>query len=94
MLMEAEPPAPSARDLGFIIAVMKRVEQRRLIEGLAWLAAGMTTLAALLFVIMPHVTPVLTSLGQSIWPLVIILTVSGFSLVGFEQTRRAFGLRF
>lgn len=94
MLIDAEPPAPPARDLGFTIAVMKRVEQRRLIEGLVWLAAGMTALTALLFLIMPSVTPVLTALGQSIWPLVIILTVAGFSLIGFEQTRRAFGLRF
>lgn len=94
MLMDAEPSAPPARDLGFTIAVMKRVEQRRLIEGLAWLAAGMTALTALLFLIMPYVTPVLTALGQSIWPPVIILTVASFSLIGFEQTRRAFGLRF
>ena len=93
MLMNDAPALP-ARDLGFTIAVMKRVEQRRLIEGLVWLAAGMTALTALLFVIMPYVTPVLTALGQSIWPLVIILTVAGFSLIGFEQTRRAFGLRF
>ena len=94
ILTNAESPAPPARDLGFAIAVMKRIEQRRLIEGLAWLAAGMTALTALLFLVMPYVTPVLIALGQSIWPLVIILTVAGFSLIGFEPARRAFGLRF
>lgn len=94
MLMNAELPAPPVRDLSFTVAVMKRVEQRRLIEGLVWLVAGMTALTALLFVIMPYVTPVLTALGQSIWPFVVVITVAGFSLIGFEQTRRAFGLRF
>jgi hypothetical protein len=94
MLIAAEPPAPPARDLGFAIAVMKRVEQRRLIEGLVWLMAGMTALTALLFVIMPYVTPVLTALAQSVWPFVVIITVAGFSLIGFEPARRAFGLRF
>jgi hypothetical protein len=93
LLMNASS-APPARDLGFTVAVMKRIEQRRLIENLAWLVAGMAALTALLFVIMPYVTPVLTAFGQSIWPLVIIVTVAGFSLIGFEQTRRAFGLRF
>jgi hypothetical protein len=94
MLTEAAPPAPLARDLGFVVAVMKRVEQRRLYQNLAWLVLGMTALTALLFLIMPYVTPVLTALGQSIWPPVIILTVASFSFIGFEQTRRAFGLRF
>ena len=56
MLTEAEPPAPPARDLGFTIAVMKRVEQRRLYQNLAWLVFGMTALTALLFLIMPHLT--------------------------------------
>ncbi len=94
MLMDAEPPAPSARDLGFVIAVMKRVEQRRLYQNLAWLVIGTAALTALLFLIMPHLTPALTALGQSIWPLVVIMTVAGFSLIGFEQARRAFGLKF
>jgi len=93
MLMTAES-APPARDLGFTIAVMKRVEQRRLYQNLGWLVLGTTALTALLFLIMPHLTPALTALGQSIWPLAIILTVAGFSLIGFEQARRAFGLRF
>ena len=83
-----------ARDIGFVIEVMKRVEQRRLYQNLAWLVIGTTALTALLFLIMPYVTPALTTLGQSVWPLVIIVTVAGFSLVGVEQARRAIGLRF
>ncbi len=94
MLMNDTPAAPPARDIGFVVEVMQRVEQRRLATGLALLVLGTAALTALLFLIMPHVTPALTTLGQSIWPLVIIVTVAGFSLVGFEQARRAIGLRF
>ena len=94
MLMNAELPAAPARDIGFVVEVMKRVEQRRLYQNLALLVLGTAALTALLFLIMPYVTPALTALGQSIWPLVIIVIVAGFSLTGFEQARRAFGLKF
>ena len=94
MLMNDAAALPPARDIGFVVDVMKRVEQRRLYRNLAWLVIGMTALTALLFLIMPYVTPALTTLGQSVWPLVIIVTVAGFSLTGFEQARRAIGLRF
>ena len=94
MLINDTPATPPARDIGFVVDVMKRVEQRRLYRNLAWLVIGMTALTALLFLIMPYVTPALTTLGQSVWPLVIIVTVAGFSFAGFEQARRAFGLKF
>jgi hypothetical protein len=94
MLITDEAPAPPARDLSFVVAVMKRVEQRRLYRNLAWLVLGTAAITALLFLIMPYLTPALAAVGQSIWPLIIITTVAGFSLVGFESTRRALGLRF
>ena len=93
-ILTETPPAPPARDIGFVVDVMKRVEQRRLYRNLVWLVLGTAAVTALLFLIMPYVTPALTTLGQSVWPLVIIITVAGFSLIGFEPTRRAIGLRF
>ncbi|ESQ93970.1 hypothetical protein [Asticcacaulis benevestitus] len=97
MLTNDAPAAPPARDIGFVVEVMKRVELRRLYEGLAWLTLIFTTVTALLFITMPVITPALTGLGQAMWPLVIAIGIAGFSLVGFEQTRRVFnqlGWRF
>ncbi|CAL4867383.1 hypothetical protein MMA231_01636 [Asticcacaulis sp. MM231] len=97
MLMNDTPAAPPARDIGFVVEVMKRVERRRLYEGLAWLTLVFTAVTALLFITMPVITPALTGLGQAMWPLVIAIGIAGFSLVGFEQTRRVFnqlGWRF
>ena len=94
MLMNDAAALPPARDIGFVVDVMKRVEQRRLYQNLTWLVLGTAAVTAVLFLVMPYVTPALTTLGQSVWPLVIIVTVAGFSLTGFEQARRAIGLRF
>ncbi len=94
MLMEAEPLAPPARDLGFVVAVMKRVEQRRLLENLIWLFTMTVASTALLFLVMPYLTPALTTLGQSLWPQVITTAAVLLSLYGLNQTRRAFGWRF
>ena len=97
MLMDDEPAAPPARDIGFVVEVMKRVERRRLYEGLTWLTTAFTTVTALLFLIMPAITPALADLGEAIWPMVIALVIAGFSLLGFEQTRHVFnqiGWRF
>ena len=97
MLMEDDAGAPPARDIGFVVEVMKRVERRRLYEGLTWLVTVGTAVTALLFLIMPAMTPALANLGEAIWPMVIALVIAGFSLLGFEQTRRVFnqiGWRF
>ena len=97
MLMDDEPAAPPVRDIGFVVEVMKRVERRRLYEGLTWLVTVGTAVTALLFLIMPAMTPALANLGEAIWPMVIALVIAGFSLLGFEQTRRVFnqiGWRF
>jgi hypothetical protein len=94
MLTDSEPPAPPARDLSFVVAVMKRVEQRRLIDGLIWLATGTIALTALLFLIMPYLTPALTTVGQTLWPQVLAAAAVLVSLYGLDQTRRAFGWRF
>jgi hypothetical protein len=97
MLMSDTPAAPPVRDIGFVVEVMKRVERRRLYEGLAWLITVGTAVTALLFLIMPAITPALTGLGEAMWPLVIAIGIAGFSLLGFEQTRRVFiqlGWRF
>jgi hypothetical protein len=94
MLMEAEPPAPPARDLSFVVAVMKRVEQRRLLENLIWLCTVTVAGTALLFLIMPYLTPALTTLGQSLWPQVMTSAAVLISLYGLNQIRRAFGWRF
>jgi hypothetical protein len=97
MLINDAPAAPPARDIGFVVEVMKRVERRRLYEGLTWLTIVFAAVTALLFLIMPAITPALADLGEAIWPMVIALVIAGFSLLGFEQTRRVFnqiGWRF
>lgn len=97
MLMNDAPTAPPARDIGFVVEVMKRVERRRLYEGMTWLTTVGTAVTALLFLIMPAITPALSNLGEAVWPMVIALGIAGFSLLGFEQTRRVFnqlGWRF
>lgn len=93
ILTAAEPPAPPAHDLSFVIAVMKRIEQRRLLENLSWLFTVTVAGTALLFLIMPYLIPALTTLGQSLWPEVIAATAVLCSLYGFDQVRRVFGWR-
>ncbi|MFT4075363.1 MAG: hypothetical protein QM647_07495 [Asticcacaulis sp.] len=91
--MAAEPPAPPARDLGFVVAVMKRIEQRRLMENLSWLFTVTVAGTALLFLVMPYITPALTTIGHSLWPEVIAAAAVLCSLYGFDQARRVFGWR-
>jgi len=93
VLTATEPPAPPARDFTFVIAVMKRIERRRLMENLSWLFTVTVAGTALLFLIMPYITPALTTIGQSLWREVIAAATVLVSLYGLEQTRRAFGWR-
>ena len=94
LLIEAAPVAAPARDLAFTLDVMKRVEQRRLAEGLLALSSVVLVASAILFVIMPYITPALTSLGTALVPLVAIVAVLGASFVAFDQMRRYLRFRF
>lgn len=93
ILIAAEPPAPPVRDLGFVIAVMKRIEQRRLLESLSWLFTITVAGTALLFLVMPYITPALTKIGQSLWPEAIVTAALFCALYGFDQARRVLGWR-
>ncbi|MDI7774422.1 hypothetical protein [Asticcacaulis sp. EMRT-3] len=77
LLMDAAPPAPPAHDLAFALDVMKRIEKRRLIEGLLTLASGMVTLCALLYVVMPYLSPALIGLGSALAPALAVLITLG-----------------
>ena len=90
LLMNDAAAAVPARDLSFVTEVMKRAAQRRLIEGLAWLALTFVCITAVLFVIMPRLTPVLTGIGSSLQPVVIVLVLTGAALVAVDQSKRYF----
>lgn len=78
------PPSQPARDVGFVITVMEKIERRRLIENLGWWLTGGVVAIAVLFVIMPYVTPVLVQFGQDVVPAVITLAVLGMIAVGWQ----------
>jgi len=88
LLMEAAPPEPPARDLGFALEVMKRVEKRRLMDGLLALFAGVLTVSAVLFAVMPYLTPMLSDFGRAIAPALGVLVLIGLSMLAFEPVRR------
>jgi len=87
----ADPVATvPAQDLSFVTEVMKRAEQRRLIEGLAWVALSFVCVTAVLFVVMPYLTPTLTSVGKSLQPVVVVLALVGLLFVALDQSQRYF----
>lgn len=88
LLMEATPHAPHANDLGFALEVMKRVEKRRLIDGLLALSAFVATLSAVLFAVMPYLTPVVNDLSRLLAPALGVMVLVGLSLLALEPVRR------
>ena len=89
LMADASATVP-AQDLSFVTEVMKRAEQRRLIEGLAWLALSFVCVTAVLFVVMPYLTPVLTTIGKSFQPVVVVLALVGLLFVALDQSQRYF----
>ena len=88
LLMADEGAAVPARDLSFVTDVMKRAAQRRLIEGLAWVALSFVCVTAVLFVLMPRLTPVLTGIAPSLQPVVVVLVLVGLLFVALDQGQR------
>ncbi len=87
MLMAGDVSAPPAQDFAFTLEVMKRVERRRLMEGLGWLALAFVALTALLALVMPYLTPAVLAFGQSLWPAVVLVIAVGVLLAGLDQAR-------
>ncbi|HWU48906.1 MAG TPA: hypothetical protein VN042_03445 [Asticcacaulis sp.] len=88
LLQETAPPAPPSYDLGFALEVMKRVEKRRLIDGLLALSAFVATLSAILFAVMPYLTPVVNDFGRLLAPALGVMVLIGLSLLALEPVRR------
>jgi len=96
LLMADEPAAPPARDLSFTVAVMQKVERRRLVEGVILCTAVCAVIAALLAIVMPHITPALITLGQAVMPALIALisiAAAAFGLYMARPSLREFGIR-
>ena len=90
-LLMADPVAAvPAQDLTFVVEVMKRAEQRRLLEGLAWLTLTFLCVTTVLFVVMPHLTPVLADVGKSLQPVAVVLALVGVLFVALDQSQRYF----
>jgi len=85
----AEDPVASApaTDLSFTLAVMAKVERRRLQENLITLAIICVATGILLAIVMPFVTPFVVALGQAVLPAVAILIALTMLYFGFEQMR-------
>ncbi|ESQ91714.1 hypothetical protein ABAC460_05080 [Asticcacaulis sp. AC460] len=96
-LLQADAPAfPPVRDIGFVIAVMEKVERRRLFENLAWWVCAGCAVIVVMALVMPFLTPALISLGDALVPAVVILSVIGMVAVGVWYLRpalRDFGIR-
>ncbi|MGA9659793.1 MAG: hypothetical protein WBQ60_11950 [Asticcacaulis sp.] len=90
ILIETLPPAPQAQDMRFVVSVMEKIERRRFLRNLTQFTAIMAGITALLFLIMPYLTPALFEVGRSIWPVLALAGFALLSLIGFEQTRRLF----
>ncbi|ESQ76369.1 hypothetical protein [Asticcacaulis sp. AC402] len=96
-LLQADASAqPPARDIGFVIAVMQKVERRRFLDNLAWWISGAAAVIAVMGVVMPYLAPAFITLGDALLPAVIILSVAGMVAVGVWYLRpalRDFGIR-
>jgi len=95
-LLTADDPAPPARDFAFTLEVMAKVERRRMIEGVVTLVLCVIAVSALLYLVMPYVTPALVHLSAPLLPAVGILAAIAVCAVCWEQMRpvlRQYGLR-
>jgi hypothetical protein len=88
-LLMADEPAPSAPDLAFTLEVMDRVARRRLIEGVITLVLGAIAVSALLYLVMPYITPIIASLAMPLAPIIGILAALGIIAFAWEQMRPA-----
>ncbi len=89
-LLTADEPAPSSvADLAFTLDVMNRVARRRLIEGVVTLVLGVIAVSALLYLIMPYLTPAITRVAAPLLPVVGILAALGVAAFCWEQMRPA-----
>ena len=94
-LLMTDEPAPPARDIAFTLEVMNRVARRRLIEGVIVLVLGVAAVSALLYLIMPYVTPEIARLGAPLLPAVGILAALAVIAFSWEQIKpslRQYGL--
>ncbi|MDV6329639.1 hypothetical protein [Asticcacaulis sp. 201] len=95
LLMADEPTPSPARDLSFTISVMQKIERRRLIENMALCTGACAALAVLLYIVMPHLTPGLITLGQAATPAFVTLACLAMAAFGLYQMRpalREFGI--
>lgn len=95
-LLIADEPAPPAQDLAFTLEVMDRLARRRLIEGVITLILGVTAVTALLYLVMPYITPALSQFAAPLLPAAGVL--AGLAVIAFawEQMRpalRQYGLK-
>jgi hypothetical protein len=88
-LLMAEDAAPPARDFAFTLEVMNRVARRRLIEGVTTLVLGAVAVSALLYLIMPYMTPAIAQLAPPLLPAVGILAALGIVAFTWDQMRPA-----
>ncbi len=97
-LLAGDPVATApVNDLSFTLAVMAKVERRRLQENLVTLGIGCVAVGVLLAIIMPFVTPYIVAVGQAVMPIAIVLVALAMMFFGFQQMRpgmRAVGLPF
>ena len=85
-LLMADEPAPSpAQDLAFTLEVMERVARRRLIEGAVVVVAIAIAVSALLYLVMPYVTPLLPQLAAPLLPAVGILAALAIVAFTWDQ---------
>jgi hypothetical protein len=88
-LLLADEPAPPAQDLAFTLEVMDRLARRRLAEGVATLVLGVAAISALLYLVMPYLTPAILHLAAPLLPAVGILAALAVIAFAWEQIRPA-----
>ncbi len=88
LLLADEPAAPKS-DLVFTLEVMNQVARRRLVEGVFMLVAGAIAVSALLYLVMPVLTPALLQLAAPLLPAVGILASLAILAFSWEQVRPA-----
>ncbi len=88
-LLMAEDPTPPARDIAFTLEVMNRLAHRRLIEGVVTLILGVIAVSALLYLVMPYITPAIAQLAAPLLPAVGILVALGIVAFTWDQMRPA-----
>jgi len=95
-LLVDDEPAPPERDFAFTLEVMDRVARRKLTEGVITVILGAVAVSALLYLVMPYLTPVLARLSVPLLAAVGILAALGVIAFVWDQVRpalRQYGLR-